>query len=108
MSTYCRCCTDNECECQGEKLSAHPASAEAEAVSAAIVAWQNGDDGARDRLNAILASWTRGHLPLKTPPAVADQIAMTITAGILPYLSSTVLRLAEDARKYMERIEGRT
>lgn len=65
------------------------------AVRDAITAWQNGDEGARDRLNAILASWAANSLPVPMPnrQETADEIAMTITAGLSPYLEAAVLRL---------------
>jgi hypothetical protein len=78
-----------------------PAEAECIAVRDAITAWQNGEEGARDRLNTIFASWAANSLPLtlKDRYDIADSIAMTITAGISPYLEATVLRLAARTRE---------
>ena len=75
--------------------------AEAVAVRDAIIAWQDGDEGARDRLNAIFASWAANSLPvpMQNRQEIADSIAMTITAGITPYLEAAVLRLAAKVRE---------
>jgi hypothetical protein len=81
-----------------------PADAERAAVRDAITAWENGDEGARDRLNAIFASWAANSLPIpmQNRQEIADSIAMTITAGITPYLEAAVLRLAAVARTYQD------
>lgn len=71
------------------------------AVRDAIIEWQNGDEGARDRLNMIFASWAANSLPIpmQNRQEIADSIAMTITAGISPYLEATVLRLSAKVRE---------
>jgi hypothetical protein len=71
------------------------------AVRDAVIAWQNGEEGARDRLNTIFASWAANSLPVSMQgrQEIADSIAMTITAGIAPYLEAAVLRLAAQVRE---------
>jgi hypothetical protein len=68
---------------------------------AAMAAWNSGDDTARAWLNSVVAGWVRPHLPAEmrrqTPdvPDLADEIAMTVTAGISPHLEAQALRLAD-------------
>lgn len=77
-----------------------PSEQDQQAARNAIVAWLAGEDGARARLNAIFASWAVQHLPVTAQDRydTADAIAMTITAGISPYLEAAVLRLAAAVR----------
>lgn len=74
-------------------MTATPGQA-ADDVRQALAAWNIGESGARDRLNEIIADWAAGCLPYGTPPDVAPAIAMTITAGISPYLEAEAIRLS--------------
>lgn len=84
-------------------MNAELNEAEQQAARNAIVAWQAGEDGARERLNKILASWAAQHLPLtlKDRYEIADAIAMTVTAGISPYLENAVLQLSAKVREVL-------